>query len=72
MSKKFQYDGKSRPSNKKYEENYNRIFNPTLTKNMKHVKLNEIPPLKGPNSQGLRKVIKKDKKNMESLNGRYR
>ena len=46
--------------------------NSTLVKNMKHVKLNEIPPLKGPNSQGLRKVIKKDKKNMEKLNGRDR
>jgi hypothetical protein len=28
--------------------------NPTLTKNMKHVKLDQIPPLKGPDSQGLR------------------
>lgn len=27
--------------------------NPTLTKNMKHVKLDQIPPLKGPDSQGL-------------------
>ena len=26
MSKKFQYDGKSRPSNKKYEENFDRIL----------------------------------------------
>ena len=46
--------------------------NPTLVKNMKYVKLNEIPPLKGPDSQGLRRVIKKDKKNMEKLNGRDR
>jgi len=46
--------------------------NPTLIKNMKYVKLNEIPPLKGPNSQGLIKEIKKDKKNTEKLNGRYR
>jgi len=55
MSKKFQYDGKSRPSNKKYEENYNRIFNPTLTKNMKHVKWDQIPPVRGPSPQGLKK-----------------
>ena len=27
--------------------------NPTLTKNMPHVKWNEIPPTKGPDSQGL-------------------
>ena len=54
-TKKFQYDGKSRPSNKKYEENFNRIFNPTLTKNMKHVKWDQIPPVRGPNPQGLKK-----------------
>ena len=28
--------------------------NPTLIKNMPHVKLDQIPPLKGPDSQGLR------------------
>ena len=55
MSKKFQYDGKSRPSNKKYEENFDRIFNPTLNKNMKHVKWDQIPPVRGPNPQGLKK-----------------
>ena len=27
--------------------------NPTLSKNMPHVKWNEIPPTKGPDSQGL-------------------
>lgn len=27
--------------------------NPNLTKNMPHVKWNEIPPTKGPDSQGL-------------------
>jgi hypothetical protein len=27
--------------------------NPTLIKNMKHVKLDQIPPLKGPDSQGI-------------------
>ncbi len=35
--------------------------NPTLVKNMKHVKWKEIPPLKGPNSQGLIKEIKAKK-----------
>jgi hypothetical protein len=28
--------------------------NPTLIKNMPHVKLDQIPPLKGPDPQGLR------------------
>jgi len=46
--------------------------NPTLVKNMKHVKWNAIPPLKGPNPQGLIKVAKKDKKKQENLNGRNR
>jgi len=46
--------------------------NPTLVKNMEHVKWSQIPPLKGPESQGLRKVPKKDKKNTEKLNGRCR
>jgi hypothetical protein len=27
--------------------------NPTLIKNMPHVKLDQIPPLKGPDSQGV-------------------
>ena len=27
--------------------------NPTLIKNMKHVKLDQIPQLKGPDSQGI-------------------
>ena len=44
--------------------------NPTLTKNMKHVKWKAIPPLKGPNPQDLRKLIKQDTKKPESLNGR--
>jgi hypothetical protein len=29
--------------------------NPTLTKNMPYVKLDQIPPLKGPDSQGITK-----------------
>ena len=46
--------------------------NPTLVKNMKHVKWNAIPPLKGPNPQGLIKVEKKDKNKQEKIYGRYR
>jgi hypothetical protein len=46
--------------------------NPTLVKNMKYVKWNTIPPLKGPNPQGLIKDKKQDKKKQENLNGRYR
>ena len=44
--------------------------NPTLVKNMKHVKWSQIPPLRGPNPQGLRKPIKQDTKNPEKINGR--
>ena len=32
--------------------------NPTLTKNMPHVKHNEIPPLKGPDPQGIKAPLK--------------
>ena len=46
--------------------------NPTLVKNMKHVKWKEIPPLKGPNSQGLIKDKKQDKPIQEKIYGRYR
>ena len=60
-TKKFIYDGKSRPSTRVYKENFNKIFNPTLTKNMKHVKWKEIPPVKGPNSQGLNVSVKQVK-----------
>ena len=52
-NKKFKYDGRSRPTNDLYEENFNRIFNPTLTKNMPNVKWDQLPPRKGPNSQGV-------------------
>jgi hypothetical protein len=31
--------------------------NPTLTKNMSNVKWNQIPPLKGPNPQGIKKSV---------------
>jgi len=51
--KKFSYDGRSRPSSDLYKENFNRIFNPTLTKNMPNVKWEEIPPVRGPNPQGV-------------------
>ena len=33
MSKKFKYDGKSRPPTKKYVQEYNRIFGKKLKKN---------------------------------------
>jgi len=46
--------------------------NPTLTKNMKYVKWKTLPPLRGPNPQGLRKLGKQDTKKPESLNGRHR
>ena len=52
-NKKFSYDGRSRPTNDLYKENFNRIFNPTLTKNMPNVKWKEIPPVRGPNPQGV-------------------
>jgi hypothetical protein len=35
--------------------------NPTLVKNMKHVKWRAIPPLKGPDPKGLIKDKKQDK-----------
>ena len=51
--KKFRYDGRSRIVNDLYKENFNRIVNPTLTKNMPNVKWDQLPPRKGPNSQGV-------------------
>ena len=51
--KQFRYDGRSRIVNDLYKENFNRIFNPTLTKNMPNVKWDQLPPRKGPNSQGV-------------------
>ena len=68
--KKFRFDGRSRIVNDLYKENFNRIFNPTLTKNMPDVKWAQLPPRKGPNSNGIqtsykqvgtsKKVSKKD------------
>ena len=52
-NKKFRFDGRSRIVNDLYKENFNRIFNPTLTKNMPDVKWDQLPPRKGPNSQGV-------------------
>ena len=46
--------------------------NPTLVKNMKHVKWESIPPLKGPDSQGLIKEKKQDKPIQDKKYGRYR
>ena len=48
--------------------------NKTLTKNMKHVKWKEIPPVKGPDSQGLNVPLKQVKtiENSRKINGRYR
>ena len=45
--------------------------NPTLVKNMKHVKWNAIPPLKGPDPKGLLKDKKQDKPIQEKKYGRY-
>ena len=41
---------------------------------MDHVKWNQIPPLKGPDSQGLNTKEKQSTtiKNSENINGRYR
>ena len=46
--------------------------NPTLVKNMKYVKFDQIPPLKGPASKGLIKDSKKVKPAKENTYGRNR
>tara|TARA_R100001369_G_scaffold57561_1_gene84412 strand:+ start:802 stop:951 length:150 start_codon:yes stop_codon:yes gene_type:complete len=47
--------------------------NPTLVKNMKHVKWKEIPPLKGPDPRDWIKEPKEDKQDkLEKINGRRR
>ena len=49
------------------------VKNKTLVANMQHVKWNQIPPLKGPDSQGLNVPLKQVKiTNPENINGRYR
>ena len=49
-------------------------INKTLIKNMPHVKWKEIPPVKGPDSQGLNVPVKQAKtiENSRKINGRYR
>ena len=46
--------------------------NPTLVKNMKYVKFDQIPPVSGPNPQGLIKDKKQDKPIQDKKYGRYR
>ena len=49
------------------------MTNKTLVKNMKHVKWNAIPPVKGPDPRGLIKETKQDKPvKLEKINGRNR
>ena len=50
------------------------VKNKTLVINMQHVKWKEIPPLKGPDSQGLNVPTKQVKTiaNSENINGRNR
>ena len=57
-NKKFSYDGRSRPSNDTYKKEFNRIFNPTLTKNMPNVKWDQLPPRKGPDYNGIQTSYK--------------
>ncbi len=50
------------------------VKNKTLVATMQHVKWNQIPPLKGPDSQGLNVPTKQVKtiENSENINGRNR
>ena len=50
------------------------VKNKTLVINLPHVEWNQIPPLRGPDSQGLNVPIKQATtvKNSENKNGRYR
>ena len=60
---------------KKQEGGYSMtVKNKTLVKNMEHVKWDQIPPLRGPDPQGLNVSIKQSTttENSEKLNGRYR
>ena len=59
---------------KKQEGGYSMtVKNKTLVVNMQHVKFKEIPPIKGPDSQGLNVPLKQATtiKNSENINGRY-
>ena len=57
----------------KEEEYLMTVKNKTLVANMQHVKRDQIPPLKGPDSQGLNVPLKQATtiKNSENINGRY-
>jgi hypothetical protein len=59
---------------KRNEASLQEMKNKTLTKNMPHVKWKEIPPVKGPNSQGLNVPVKQAKtiENSRKINGRHR
>ena len=59
---------------KKQEGGYSKMNkNKTLVANMQHVKWDQIPPLSGPDSQGLNVPVKQSTtiKNSENINGRY-
>ena len=59
---------------KKKEGGYSMtVKNKTLVANMEYVKRDQIPPLKGPDSQGLNVSVKQSTtiKNSENINGRY-
>lgn len=43
----FKYDGRSRPSNKLYKENFNEIFNKTKRKSKKTLDKTNAPKSKG-------------------------
>ena len=57
----------------KEEEYLMTVKNKTLVINLPHVKWDQIPPLKGPDSQGLNVPTKQATtiKNSENINGRY-
>ena len=60
---------------KEKEEDYlMTVKNKTLVVNMQHVKFKAIPPLKGPDPQGLNVPTKQAKtiENSENINGRHR
>ena len=56
------------------EASLQEMKNKTLTKNMPHVKWKELPPVKGPDSQGLNVPVKQAKtlENSRKINGRHR
>ena len=58
---------------KRKEAGLQEMKNKTLTKNMPNVKWKEIPPVKGPDSQGFKVPVKQVKilDNSRKKNGRY-